>query len=370
MKFRCSAALAAALAGLAAPVTAQTAAPPPAPVAQQPWPAAEADAVIRDFTFQSGERLSELRMHYRTIGTPRRNAKGEIENAVLLLHGTGGTGATFLRPMFARELFGPGQPLDAARYFIILPDSIGHGGSSKPSNGLRTAFPKYDYTDMVEAERRLLEEALGVKQLRLIFGTSMGCMHAFVWGTTHPGFARALMPMACLPVEIAGRNRMWRKMAIDAIRADPAWNGGNYTAQPAGGVRAAAMLLVMAGTAPLRLQQELPTRAAADARVEGGLVEAQMAGIDANDLVYQLDASRSYNPEPGLPRITVPVMWVNSADDLINPPALGIAERTVRQMPNARFRLIPESAETRGHGTHTWAVFWKDDLAELLRRSE
>jgi homoserine O-acetyltransferase len=331
-------------------------------------PVAERDVVLKEFTFHDGARLPEIRMHVRTLGSPHRDAAGQIDNAVLILHGTGGTGATFLRPIFAGELFGPGQPLDTGHFFIVIPDSLGHGGSSKPSDGLRMRFPPYNYSDMVEAERRMLAQGFGVTRLRLILGTSMGCMHAFVWGTEHPQAARALMPLACLPVELAGRNRMWRKMAIDAIEADPAWRQGDYTTPPTMGLRGAAMLLTIAGTAPVRLQHDLPTRAATEDYLKGRVEAA--ARVDANDLIYQIDASRDYDPEPKLGRITAPVMWLNSADDFINPPGLGIAERTVSLMPNARYRLIPESAETHGHGTHTYATFWKADLIELLRRSE
>jgi homoserine O-acetyltransferase len=333
----------------------------------QAWPVTEGRATLSDFRFRTGERMPELSMHYRTLGTPQRDRDGRITNAVMFLHGTGGTGAQFLRPQFADQLFGPGQPLDIGRYYIILPDSIGHGKSSKPSDGLRMRFPKYDYADMVEAQRRLLVEHLKVDRLRLLGGTSMGCMHAFVWGTTHPGFAQALFPTACLPVEIAGRNRMWRKMSVDAIRADPAWNGGDYGSPPVAGLRTAAALGFLAGTAPLRLQAEAPTREAAETALEGR-VEAGMQD-DANDVIYRLESSRTYNPAPLLSRVTVPVTWVNSADDFINPPNLRIAEAEVRKMPRARFVLIPETAETRGHSTHTWALFWKDELVKLLERS-
>lgn len=351
--------LAAAVALFALPATAQTAAK---------WPVAEGTASVRNFRFGTGEVLPELKMHYRTLGTPQRDGKGRITNGIMFLHGTGGTGAQFLRPQFADELFGPGQPLDIAKYYIILPDSIGHGQSSKPSDGLRMQFPKYDYADMVEAQRRLLVDHLKVDGLRLLGGTSMGCMHSFVWGTTHPGFAKALFPTACLPVEIAGRNRMWRKISIDAIKADPLWNGGTYTSQPLGGLRTAATLGLIAGSAPVRMQAEAPTRAAAEQALEGR-VEAGMQD-DANDVIYRIDSSRSYNPAPLLAKITVPVTWINSADDFINPPNLKIAEAEVAKMPNARFLLLPETAETRGHSTHTWAVFWKDELAALLKRSE
>ena len=352
----------------AAPAVAQTVTAQGATPASLPWTVAEGDAILKDFRFHSGETLAEVRMHYRTLGAPRTDKHGRITNAVMFLHGTGGTGAQFLRPQFANALFGPGQPLDIRKYWIILPDSIGHGGSSKPSDGLRMAFPRYDYADMVEAQRRLLTEHLRVDHLRLLGGTSMGCMHSFVWGTTHPGFATALFPTACLPVEIAGRNRMWRKMSIDAIKADPLWNNGNYTSPPLGGLRTVSVLGIIAGSAPVRMQAEAPTRETA----EQGLDERVVAGMadDANDVIYRLDASRNYNPAPDLARITVPVTWINSADDFINPPNLHIAEREVKKMPDARFILIPETVETRGHSTHTWASFWKQDLADLLQRTE
>lgn len=359
-------------------VAAQAAAPtqtPPTAAANTPaqlasrWPTREADHTIPNFRFRTGETLPRLRIHYTTLGQPRRNAQGEIDNAVMVLHGTGGTGKQFLAPQFADELYGPGQPLDIRRYWIILPDNIGHGASSKPSEGLRARFPRYDYHDMVEAQRRLLQDGLGVRRMRLIMGTSMGCMHGFVWGESHPGFARALMPMACEPVEIAGLNRMWRQLAIDGIRADPAYAGGEYRTQPVQGLRTAASLLFVAGAAPLNLQAAYPTREPAIAYARER-VARQIAGLDANDLIYALDSSRSYDPWPGLERITAPVTWVNSADDFINPRLLDFPQRAVARMPNARFRLIPETPGTRGHGTHTWARFWKRDLADLLARTE
>lgn len=339
-----------------------------APVAAAEWPVTQADITLTDFGFTDGQKLPRLTLHYRTLGTPHRNKSGAIDNAILILHGTGGTGAQFLRPQFADQLFGPGQPLDISRFYIILPDSIGHGGSSKPSDGLRMKFPAYDYTDMVRAQHDMLVK-LGVTQLRLIFGTSMGCMHAFVWGEAYPGFAHALMPMACLPVEIAGRNRLWRKLSIDAIKADPAWMNGDYTAPPLAGLRTAAALGMIAGSVPLRQQAEMPTRADVDKALIGQ-IDAAASASDANDTIYRLDASRSYNPASDLARITVPVMWINSADDFINPPNLAIAEAEVKKMPNAQFRLIPETAQGRGHSTHTWASFWTADLVALLQRSQ
>jgi homoserine O-acetyltransferase len=327
--------------------------------------AVENDAVLKDFTFATGEKLPELKIHYTTLGTPRRDGKGDVVNAVMILHGTGGTGQQFFRPQFASELFGPGQPLDTDRYYIILPDNIGHGGSSKPSDGLRMKFPRYDYNDMVGAQYRMLTEKLGVTKLKLILGTSMGCMHAFMWGTARPGFAEKLAPFACLPVEIAGQNRMWRTLSIDAIKADPLWNGGDYKEPPASGLRTAASLVMIAGANPYALQAQYPTREAAETYKDEAFARTYGRG-DANDMIYQLDSSRTYNPWPDLEKIEVPVLWINSADDFINPPAYGITEKATPRMKRARFILIPASAETKGHGTHSWAKFWKDDLAKLM----
>ena len=351
--------------GVLAALAVQAAQPAPATV----WPTREQDVVLKEFRFRDGETLPELRMHVTMLGQPQRNAKGEIDNAVMVLHGTGGTGRQFLRPQFADELYGPGQPLDIRKYWIILPDNVGHGKSSKPSYGMRMRFPKYDYDDMVEAQHRMLTEGLGVKHLRLIMGTSMGCMHSFVWGETYPDFASALMPLACEPMEIAGLNRMWRQMLIDAIEADPAWNGGDYSTEPIQGLRTAESILVIAGSAPLYQQAQYPTRAAATAYVRQTVANG-LKDLDANDMIYQFDSSRNYNPWPRLERITVPVMWVNSADDFINPRNLDVPQKAVKRMKSARFRLVPESADTHGHGTHTWAKFWKTDLIELLARSQ
>jgi homoserine O-acetyltransferase len=336
---------------------------------QEAVPAAtEGDFVVKNFKFRSGEALPELRLHYRTLGKPIRNAEGRVTNAVLILHGTGGSGQQFLQPQFAGELFGPGQLLDAARYFIILPDGIGHGKSSKPSDGLHAHFPQYDYDDMVAAHYQLLSEGLGVNHLRLILGTSMGCMHSFVWGETYPDFMDALMPLACQPVQIAGRNRVFRKMIIDAIRNDPEWKGGEYSVEPQQALRTALDFILIAGSAPLYMQKTLPTRDSADAYLDG-YFKRNMAGLDANDLLYQFNASRNYNPSPSLEKITTQVMYINSADDFINPPELGMGEREIKRVKNARFVLIPISDETRGHGTHTRAVVWKQYLAELLEKS-
>ena len=326
------------------------------------------DVILRDFRFASGETLPELRMHYATLGTPRRDAQGRIDNAVMVLHGTGGSGRQFLVPQFADELYGPGQALDISRYYVILPDNIGHGGSSKPSDGLRMQFPRYDYDDMVEAQRLMLAE-LDVTKLRLMMGTSMGCMHGFAWAQTHPDFVEAMMPMACLPVEIAGHNRMWRKAAIEGVKRDPAWQEGNYRSQPLQGLRTASSLLQVVGFAPLYLQKTYPTRETADAYIVER-IENDIARRDANDLIYQLDSSRNYNPWPGLERIRVPMAWVNSSDDYINPADYGIAEDAARRMPSVRYILIRATSDTRGHSTHTWAKFWRQELIDLLARTE
>jgi homoserine O-acetyltransferase len=338
--------------------------------ARSRWQAqsAEGDYVAKNFKFRDGETLSELKLHYTTLGKPQRDAGGRVTNAVLILHGTGGTGHQFFAPYFADELYGPGQPLDITRYYIILPDGIGHGKSSKPSDGMRAHFPQYDYDDMVAAHHLLLTEGLGVNHLRLIFGTSMGCMHSFVWGETYPDFMDALMPMACLPVQIAGRNRLWRKMTMDAIRNDPEWKGGEYTSEPRMAIRVALDFLIIAGSAPLPMQNALPTRDATDKYLDD-VFRAREESIDANDFLYQVNSSRNYDPSPGLEKITAPVMWINSADDFINPPELGIAEREAKRLKRGKFALIPLSEKTHGHGTHTWAAIWKEHLFELLAES-
>ncbi len=352
--------LAAVVALLTAPVLAQTTVS--APTA---YPVVEGDAVLEGFRFRTGERM-DVKIHYRTLGTPVKNDRGIITNSVLLLHGTGGTGAQFLRPQFADELFNPGQVLDINRYYIIMPDNIGHGQSSKPSDGMRMAFPRYDYQDMVAAQHKLLSDKLGITYLELLLGTSMGCMHGFMWATEYEGFAQRLAPFACLPVEIAGRNRMWRQMSIDAIKADPAWNGGNYTAQPAMGMRTATDLSILAGENPLRLQHLYPTREQAEAYLAETFNARIASANDANDTIYQLDSSRSYNPFPIISRNTVPTLWINSADDFINPPGQGGAEAALSRMPKAVYILIGASTVTRGHSTHTWAAFWKNNLAQLM----
>lgn len=329
------------------------------------WPTEAGDVALHDFHFHSGETLPSLHLHYMTLGEPRKDASGRVTNAVLILHGTGGTGGQFLSPQFANELYGPGQPLDIRKFYIILPDEIGHGKSSKPSDGMHMRFPRYDYADMIDADYRLLTEHLGVNHLRLLMGTSMGCMHAFMLGEAHPDFMDALMPLACLPVELAGRNRAWRQMTIDAIEADPAWKGGDYTTEPQAGLRTAADLLIIAGSAPIQLQKAYPTRAQADDYEQKAVARA-MSNTDADDFIYQVDASRTYDPSRDLGKITAPLMWVNSGDDFINPPELGIAQQKVKEIKRGRFVLIPASDKTHGHGTHTWAAVWKPELEALL----
>jgi homoserine O-acetyltransferase len=346
-------------------VPAQTTTPP-----QRNYPApVEGDYTIANFRFRSGEILPELKIHYRTIGTPKMNSSGVVLNAVLIGHGTGGAGTQFLSPQFANVLFGPGQLLDATRYFIILADGIGHGGSSKPSDGLHARFPHYTYDDMVAAHYELLTKKLGVSHMRLVMGTSMGGMQAWVWAETYPDFMDALMPLASLPVEIAGRNRIWRRMAMDAIRDDPEWLGGEYKTEPMRALTSAENLLLFVGSAPLFWQKQWPTRDAADKSYEDR-VKAAVARLDANDLLYQLDASREYNPAPKLETIKAPLVAINSADDVINPPELGIIEREIKRVKRGRFILLPITDQTRGHGTHTLPAIWQGYLKELLAESE
>ncbi|HWZ78220.1 MAG TPA: alpha/beta fold hydrolase [Candidatus Sulfotelmatobacter sp.] len=332
--------------------------------AARPTPT-EGDYVAHDFHFKSRESLPELRLHYTTFGKPERDASGKVTNAVLILHGTGGSGRQFLAPQFADVLYGPGQLLDATRYFIILPDNIGHGKSSKPSDGMRAHFPQYDYDDMVAAQHQLLEKGLGVNHLRLVLGTSMGCMHSWVWSETYPDFMDALMPLACLPVQIAGRNRLWRKMVIEGIRQDPDWKNGDYTVEPHAALQISADFLLVAGSAPLPMQKSLPTRDAADKYLDDS-TKRITATLDANDFLYAVSASRNYDPSERLETIKAPVMFVNSADDFINPPELGIAEREIKRVKHGKFVLIPASEQTHGHGTHTWAAIWQQYLKELL----
>jgi len=330
----------------------------------QPPQSSEGTFVIRNFTFASGETLPELKMHYRTYGAPQKDAQGTVTNAVLVMHGTGGTGAQFVGRTFAGELFGPGQPLDAAKFFIILPDDIGHGQSSKPSDGLRAKFPRYGYADMIEAEHRLVTDGLGVNHLRLVMGTSMGGMHTWLWGERYPDMMDALMPLASVPTQISGRNRVWRRVAIDAIRHDPTWNNGEYTSQPAG-LRTVAQMLWLVSSNPVLRQKAAPTLAAADRAIDD-YVANYVKTVDANDILYALESSRDYDPGPGLERITAPLLAINSADDLVNPSEIGILEREIKRVPKGKAVVLPLSDRTAGHGTHTLAAVWKSYLVDLL----
>jgi len=330
-------------------------------------PAQEGTFVVKDFQFKSGERSPEVNLHYYTLGAPKKDSRGKVSNAVLILHGTGGSGRQFLTDNFAGVLFGPGQLLDTTKYFIILPDNVGHGKSSKPSDGLHARFPHYEYDDMIELQYRLLTQGLGVNHLRLVMGTSMGGMHTWLWGEQHPDFMDALMPLASQPVEIAGRNRMMRRMIMDAIRTDPEWSNGEYQKQPHGLASAEDMLIIM-GSSPLQMQKEAPTREKADAVLEERVARG-LKTTDANDMLYYFDASRNYNPEPQLEKIAAPLTAVNSADDLINPPELKIIDKDIQRVKKGKYILLPITDQTRGHGTHSWPAIWQQHLAELLRRS-
>jgi homoserine O-acetyltransferase/O-succinyltransferase len=347
---------------LVAPVLAGQGKPSyPAPV--------EGDYVIKDFVFESGEILPELKLHYTTIGAPVKDATGAVRNAVLIMHGTTGNGRGFLSNQFAGGLFGPGQLLDATQYYLILPDAIGHGKSSKPSDGLHMRFPRYTYNDMVAAQHRMLMEHLGVAHLRLVMGTSMGGMMTWVWGYTYPAFMDALMPLASLPVEIAGRNRMMRKMMIDSIRNDPEWKDGEYQVPPRRGLIGAINVMLFMVSSPLQWQRQAPTRAAAETFLEAR-TSGYLKTLDANDMIYQYDASREYNPAPHLEKIRAPLYAVNSADDQVNPPELGILDREIKRAPRGRYILIPISDQTSGHGTHSNPAIWGKYLAELLAESK
>lgn len=324
----------------------------------------EGDFIARDFRFASGQSLAELRLHYTTLGRPQRGADGSVRNAVLMLHGTTGSGTGLVRPM--SPLFAPGALLDTTTHYIIFPDGIGHGRSSKPSDGLRMRFPNYTYDDMVDAQHRLLTHGLGVNRLRLIMGTSMGCMHAWVWGERYPGFAEALVPLACAPTAIAGRNRMIRKLIIDNIMSDPDWKNGDYTQPPLRGLRAAMGNLFVMTSSPLVQLRQAPTRAQADSAILA-YIDRQARALDANDVIYAFEASRDYDPSRDLEKVTVPVLAINSADDFVNPPELGLMERLMPRVPNGRYVLIPTSDQTRGHGTHSQPAIWHDELEQFLR---
>lgn len=339
----------------------------PAIAAEYPQPS-ESDFVLHDFKFASGETMPELRIHYRAFGTPAKDEHGVVRNAVLITHGTTGSGAQFVRPEFAGELFSAGQPLDVTKFFVVLPDGIGHGNSSKPSDGLHAKFPRYGYRDMVEAEYRLLTDGLGVQHARLVMGTSMGGMHTWLWGETHPEFMDALMPLASLPTQISGRNRAWRRTVSDAIRHDPAWNGGEYKEQPPS-LRTAAEMLWFMSSNPMLRQTEAPTLAKTD-EVLDKFVADYFKTADANDVLYAIEASHDYDPAPGLEKIRAPLVAINSADDLINPPELGILEREIKRVPHGRAVVIPLSDKTRGHGSHTIASLWKGELESLLKQTD
>ena len=323
----------------------------------------EGDVLLHNVSLAGGT-LDTLRLHYITLGIPRRDAQGVVRNAVLILHGTTGNGRGFLSNTFAGELFGPGQLLDTATHYIILPDAIGTGGSSKPSDGRRGAFPGYGYEDMITAQYRLLTEGLGVNHLRLVMGTSMGGMHTWMWGYRYPDFMDGLVPLASVPTQIAGRNRMMRQIIADAIRGDPAWNGGHYTRQP-DGLRTALSMLFMMTSSPWQLQRQAPTRDSAESYITRWMTQ-RLASTDANDFLLQFEASRDYDPSPHLERITAPVLAINSADDLVNPPELGLMERLMPRVRQGRYVLIPTSEATRGHGTHSLPALWKHELAAFL----
>jgi homoserine O-acetyltransferase len=337
------------------------------PAADYPAPT-PGEYVVRDYRYASGVTLHQTRIHYRTLGNPQRDDKGIVRNAVLILHGTTGSGEQFLRDEFAGELFGKGQPLDATRYYIVLPDGVGHGKTSKPSDGLHLRFPHYGYRDMIAVQHQLLTEGLKVNHLRLVLGTSMGGMHAWLWGETYPDFMDALLPLASLPTQISGRNRLWRRMIIDAIRYDPLWRIGEYQTQPPGLRIAAEMLMLMSGNPVLR-QKEAPTLQEADKAIDA-FVTRQLKSMDANDTLYAVEASYDYDPGPALEKIRAPLLAINFADDLINPPELGILEREIKRVKGGKAILFPASEQTRGHGTHTLAALWKQHLVELLKETE
>jgi homoserine O-acetyltransferase len=331
----------------------------------------EADADLKGFRFATGETL-DVRVHYRTLGHPMRDKDGKVRNAILVLHATGGSSASFVgngapTHIFAGELFGKGQPLDAERYYIIIPDSLGHGKSAKPSDGLHARFPRYGYQDMIEAQHRLLKETLKVDHLRLVIGTSMGGMHTWLWGQRYPDFMDALLPLASLPTQISGRNRLWRTMVSEAIRTDPEWKEGEYKTQPRG-LRIAVKMLLLMGSSPAVRQRQAPTSKAADELFEKE-VAGQLARTDANDLLYAVESSREYDPGPGLEKIRVPLLAINFADDLINPPELGILEREIKRVKNGRAIIIPASEATVGHGTHTKAAIWKEHLETFMKET-
>jgi homoserine O-acetyltransferase len=336
--------------------------PAPAP------PVTEGNFTVHNYTFRSGETMPDVRLHYRTLGLAQKDSRGVVTNAVLVMHGTGGTGAQFLARSFSGELFGPGQPLDATKFFIILPDGVGHGGSSKPSDGLHAKFPHYGYLDMVDLQHRLLVDGLGVNHARLVMGTSMGGMQTWLWGEQFPTFMDALMPLASVPGQISGRNRVWRRLIIDAIRNDPTWKDGEYTAQPVS-LRTVEQMIWLVGSNPAKRYQAAPTLADADRVMEAALV-ASMRTADVNDILYQYEASRDYDPAPGLEKIIAPLVAVNTTDDIVNPPDIPVLEKEISRVKRGRMVMIPESDKTNGHGTHTLAAVWMEHLVQLLKESQ
>jgi homoserine O-acetyltransferase/O-succinyltransferase len=329
----------------------------------------EVDYDLKDFTFTTGESLPSLRLHYTTFGKPVRDKSGKVINAVYIMHGTTGNSHNFVNQGFAGQLFLPGQTLDATKYFIILADGIGHGRSSKPSDGLHMKFPKYTYDDMVRADHQVLTEKMGINHLRLILGTSMGAMHCWVWAETYPDFMDACMANASLPVEIAGRNRMSRFAAIQCVEADPEWKGGEYTAPPAAGLRGAYSSMLWMTSSPWQMQRRTSTREQSERSYEAA-VQNFIRTQDANDMIYAFDASRLYNPSPNLSKIRVPFFAVNSADDEVNPPEMGIMETEIKKVPYGRYILLPITEKTTGHGTHSNPAIWGDHLKELMQLSQ
>ncbi len=328
------------------------------------WPNyQESDFVVKNYLFQSGESLPELKLHYRTLGTAKRDAAENIVNAVLLLQGNTGTGANWLRPSLADELFAAGQPLDAAQYLIIMPDAIGRGGSSKPSDGLRAKFPHYRYRDMVDLYHRVMTDGLGVNHLRLVLGSSLGCMHTWMWGEMYPDMTDGLVTLSCQPIEISGRNWISRRAAIEAIRHDPDYQDGNYDKPPAHYIYSAAGSSFMTES-PARIQEMAPTRAAADALYEKRLAQERR---DANDQLYALESIEDYSPEAELDKITAKVLLINDSEDFADPPALGTVERAMKRVKDGHYVLIPPSGQTHGHFTHLYAAVCKPYLAEFLQ---
>lgn len=329
----------------------------------------ESDFVMKDFKFTDGSTLPELRIHYATLGKPRKEADGKVHNAVLIMHGTTGSGTGFMNASYGGNLFNHGQLLDTATHFIILPDGIGTGKSTKPSDGLRGKFPKYGYEDMVTAQYRLVTEGLGLNHLLLVMGTSMGCMHSWMWGERYPDFMDGLAPMACIPTQINGRNRIMREFIADAIRKDPAYKNGDYTSPPEWGLRAATEMLFMMQSVPMQQAKQYPTRDAAE-KYADDYIARQVKTLDANDFLFQFEASRDYDPSKDLEKIKVPVLAVNSADDQVNPPEMGLMEKLMPRVKQGRYVLIPISDQTRGHGTHSLPAVWGPYLGELLKQIE